>query len=266
MNDLPKLLDVAHAAVQRGADIVRTHRRTTLTPKGDRDYTSNVDYEVERELRVMLGEATPKIAFLGEEEGSDTRAVNGLYWALDPIDGTVNFANEIPLCAVSLALIREEQPVIGVIKLPYLDRTYMAAQGYGATCDRTPISVGRPATLADAVVSIGDYAVGVDARAKNRDRLAITHALAETALRVRMLGSAAIDLAWIAQGSIGATIMLSNKPWDTAAGVILAREAGADLKDLDGTNHTMRSVATIATAPSVTDEVLALIADAIAGD
>jgi myo-inositol-1(or 4)-monophosphatase len=86
--------------------------------------------------------------------------------------------------------------------------------------------------------------------------------LAERALRVRMLGSAAIDLAWLAHGRTDAAIMFGNKPWDTAAGVILAREANGLVVDADGDHHTLRSASTIAASADLLDQVLELISEA----
>lgn len=256
------LLPIAIHATNRAAHLMRTRLPTKLTAKGDRDYASDVDYEIERDLQTFLGEATPDIGFLGEEEGMFRTGQR--HWALDPIDGTVNFANALPLCAVSLALIEGGRPILGVIQLPFLNQTYTAAHGQGAFRDQTRrLTVATPARLRDAIISIGDYAVGVSAEAKNVNRLAVTHALAGEALRIRMFGSAAIDLAWVAEGITGATVMLGNKPWDTAAGVVIAREAGAQVIDIDGTEHTTLAKATIAVAPSIADELLALLQKAI---
>jgi myo-inositol-1(or 4)-monophosphatase len=106
---------------------------------------------------------------------------------------------------------------------------------------------------------MGDYAVGAGAEAKNRARLSTTEALAARALRVRMLGSAAIDLAWLAEGKLDASITLSNRSWDVAAGVILAREAGARVIDLDGREHTTDSAATIGAGPQLLGELLPVV-------
>jgi myo-inositol-1(or 4)-monophosphatase len=255
------LLLIAQEATSRAATLMRTRLPTELTSKGDRDYTSNVDYEIERELRAFLAEATPDIGLLGEEEG--LTGSKPLHWALDPIDGTVNFTNAMPLCAVSLALIEGDHAILGVIELPFLHHVYAAVLGQGAKRDGSPIAVANPARLRDAVVSVGDYAVGTGAETKNVDRLAVTECLAGEALRVRMLGSAAIDLAWLAEGLTGATIILANKPWDTSAGTIIAKEAGASVIDIDGTPHTTRSRFTIAAAPSVAGEVLDLVRKAV---
>lgn len=206
-------------------------------------------------------EHTSGIPFVGEEE-NDAATDADEWWTLDPIDGTVNFTHEVPLCAVSLALVRNGRPVLGVIDLPFLRDRYWAAENRGAHHDERQVHIRGVSQLADAVVAIGDYAVGTDAEARNRTRLHLTEALAGRALRVRMLGSAAIDLAWLAEGRIDASLTLSNHSWDVAAGVILAREAGAVVLDLNGQPHTTGSAATIALSPGLRLEVLALL-DAI---
>lgn len=261
MTDLQALLATAVSAADRAADMIRRTLPLELTAKGDRDYASDVDFDVERAVRSYLAKATPEIGFLGEEEGR-TGADGQLQWALDPIDGTVNFANALPLCAVSLALIDGDVPLLGVVHLPFLGNLYTAVQGQGAYRRGQRIHVSSPARVHDAIVSIGDYAVGEGADQRNAPRLALTEQLAGKALRVRMFGSAAIDLAWLAEGFTGATVMLSNKPWDTAAGVIIAKEAGASIVDIDGSPHNMRSGATIGAAPSILDEILAMVQEA----
>lgn len=116
--------------------------------------------------------------------------------------------------------------------------------------------------LRDAIVAIGDYAVGENAAKKNVLRLAVTRKLAESAQRVRMTGSAAVDLAWLAEGKIDAVVMMSNKPWDTAAGVAIAREAGASILDKDGSPHALDSATTIGAGANIVRELLDLIRDA----
>jgi beta-phosphoglucomutase-like phosphatase (HAD superfamily) len=113
--------------------------------------------------------------------------------------------------------------------------------------------------LKDAVVAVGDYATGPRADHKNQQRLALTIQLAPRVHRVRMIGSAALDLAWVAEGRLDAAIMLANKPWDTAAGVLLAREAGATVVDIDGSAHRFDSAATIAGPDALIAQLLPLI-------
>lgn len=255
------LLGVAVKATTLASDLIRERLPGKLTPKGDRDYASEVDYAVERKLRKFLAEATPSIGFVGEEEGV-SGANSALQWALDPVDGTVNFAHALPLCGVSLALIADGRPVLGVIEIPFLGSRYTAVHNEGAHRDGVVIRVSTATHLREAVVSIGDYAVGDDADRRNEARLAVTARLASSVLRVRMFGSTAVDLAWLAEGKTDAVITLSNKPWDTAAGVIIAREAGAVVLDSNGTDHTVRSRATIAASPTLLGEVIALVQNA----
>ena len=103
--------------------------------------------------------------------------------------------------------------------------------------------------------------MGEQAAARNQIRLAVTRRLAERAQRIRMLGSAAIDLAWLAHGRTDAAIMFGNKPWDTAAGVMLVREANGRVVDAHGGHHTLQSASTIASSPELLDQVLQLISE-----
>jgi len=261
MTDYFDLLNIASAAVDIAADLLQTHRPGVLTAKGDRDMATEVDYAIEHRVRTFLHDATPSIGFLGEEEGN-LGGKSELMWALDPIDGTANFVHGIPLCGVSLGLVRENRPVLGVIDLPFLGTRYTAFEDNGAYANGTPIAVSTTDRLDQAIVAIGDYAVGDNAQQRNQLRLAVTEQLAATVQRVRMHGSAAVDLAWLAHGKLDALITLSNKPWDMAAGVIIAREAGAQVVDKDGTPHTLQSQATIAAGPGLIASVQRLVGDA----
>jgi myo-inositol-1(or 4)-monophosphatase len=230
-----------------------------LKPKGDRDYASQLDLDIEHRLREHLEAATPDIGFFGEEEGGQGDP-DGPQWVLDPLDGTVNFVHGLPLYAISLALLMGHQPVLGVIDLPATGTRYHAVRGHGARRNNQPMpAVETPANLSSAIVAIGDYAVGERAEEKNRARLAVTARLAATALRVRMLGSAATDLAWLAEGHLDATITLSNNPWDMSAGVVLARETGHQVVDVDGNDYSLASSATVAAHPELLIELLTLL-------
>ncbi len=172
--DLAKLLKVAEAAVDHGRVITDSRGPGALTSKGDRDMASEVDFAVEREVRAFLERETPDIGVLGEEEGG---ATDGTRWVLDPIDGTVNFIHGVPLWAISLGLIHEGRAVAGVIDHPALGTRYAAAEGLGATCNDKPIRGSECSDLTDALVAVGDYAVGPDAERVNAERFALTQRL-----------------------------------------------------------------------------------------
>jgi myo-inositol-1(or 4)-monophosphatase len=254
------LLPVALEAVSIAGDLIRDRLPGHLIAKGDRDMATELDFAVERAVRAHLSARTPGVAVLGEEEGMTGDADGDLLWALDPVDGTANLVHGIPLTGVSLGLVRGGRPVLGVIDLPFLGARYSAVEHGGAYAGDRRMAASRTCRLRDAVVAVGDYAVGADAEEKNRLRLALSARLAGRVQRVRMLGSAAVDLAWLADGRLDASMTLSNHPWDTAAGVVIAREAGAVVIDLDGSDHTVSSGTTIAAAPGVAEELLALVA------
>src|SRR6266581_2191728 len=258
-SDPGSLLPVAFQAADIATALIRTRRPATVTEKNDRDLVSDVDLAIERQVRTHLAETTPDIGFLGEEEGQSGGPAGGWLWTLDPIDGTSNFAHAIPLCATSLALLRDGHPVLGVIDAPFLGQRYHAIEGHGAYTGENRMSSSSAAHLRNAVVAVGDYATGPRADHKNEQRLALTIQLAPRVHRVRMIGSAALDLAWVGEGRLDAAIMLANKPWDTAAGVLLAREAGAAVVDIDGSAHGFGSAATIAAADALISQLLPLI-------
>ncbi|MET8119981.1 inositol monophosphatase family protein [Micromonospora sp. NPDC005189] len=263
MTDYAYLLPLAHEAIDLAHNLMRTLRPGALTFKGDRDMASELDYAIEQQVREHLAAKAPDIGFLGEEYGA-SGDTSQLTWALDPVDGTVNFIHGSPLCAISLGLIHRTHPVLGIVDLPFLGTRYHAARGHGAYANNQRIHASRVTDLQDAVVAIGDYAVGAEASRKNTERLAITEQLAQHVQRIRMHGSAAIDLAWLAQGRIDAFIMLDNKPWDTAAGVVVAQEAGAEVVDIDGTHHSVHAVATVASNDLLLPPVLTLIQRSLA--
>ncbi|MEV6259020.1 inositol monophosphatase family protein [Nocardia sp. NPDC051911] len=259
--DVAAMLDVARAAVARGCELLRTAGPGEVRSKDDRDFVTDLDMRIQDTVRRYLQGAVDGVDFLGEETDDSEAVSSSRYrWILDPIDGTSNFIHGLPLCAVSLALTCDDMPVVGAIGVPFLDLEYHAHAGGGAFCNGRRIAASATDSLSNAIVSIGDYAVGAGAAAKNRRRLAVTAVLAERVERIRMVGSAALDLVWVAEGRLDACVLLSNKPWDVAAGVLIAREAGALVADSDGSDHTLTSTHTIAANPQISDALLKLLA------
>jgi myo-inositol-1(or 4)-monophosphatase len=260
VKNLDTLLAVAQEAADIGAKRMTTQAPGTVSAKDDRDYVTELDVRIQHEIRDHLARATPDIDFLGEEEGGRAIDETAEYvWVLDPIDGTSNFVHGIPLCATSLALVHRGEPVVGVIVAPFLNLHYHATKGGGAYCNDKPIHASETTDLSRAIVSIGDYATGEGAAEKNRRRFAVTKALAENVERVRMFGAASLDLAWVAEGRTDACVILSNKPWDTAAGILLARQSECDVIDLNGEIQSFSSGETIACTRLIAGQLFATI-------
>jgi myo-inositol-1(or 4)-monophosphatase len=256
---LAELLAVATQATSVASEMIRSRDPGEFTVKGDRDMATEVDFAVERTVRELLAQKTPEIGLLGEEEGASGATDNGLLWSLDPIDGTVNFTHGLPLCAVSLGLVSSSRSIVGVIELPFLGGRYTAVDGGGAHLDGRRLHGSRCGHMADALVALGDFAVGVRAPERNRERLRMAEILAANVQRVRMFGTAATDLAWVAEGKLDACVLFSNSPWDTSAGVLIAREAGVNVLDVDGSPHTYHAYGTVAVAKPISGELIDLV-------
>ncbi|MEU4801905.1 inositol monophosphatase family protein [Actinosynnema sp. NPDC023587] len=263
MRHLDQLAEIAQKAVRIGNDLIKHTRPQAVTEKSDRDTCTDVDIRIEHEVRAYLAEATPEIGFVGEEEGrSDRAAESECVWALDPIDGTANFVHGVPLSAVSLALLRGDRALVAAISLPLSDLHYSAVRGGGAFVNGKSIRASPTVDLAKAMIAVGDYALGPRAAVENRLRIAVTAALAADVERVRMFGSAAHDLVWVAEGRIDGAVVLSNQTLDVAAGVLIAREAGAIVLDSTGHDHSSASAHTIAAAPHLVEALLGLVQSA----
>ncbi|MGW4365427.1 inositol monophosphatase family protein [Nocardia takedensis] len=260
------LLHVARTAATIGANLLASTRPGAIHAKNDRDFVTELDVTIERQVRNYLAQQTPAVEFLGEESAAAASGSReGLLWVLDPIDGTSNFIHGLPLCAVSLALVDDGIPVVGVVCAPLLGLEYHATLGEGAFVNGTAIAAHRADRLEKSIVSIGDYAVGPEAARKNVERLDVTAALASKVERVRMFGSAALDLVWVADGRIDGCVIMSAKPWDTAAGIVIARESGAVVVDSDGAWHSFDAAHTIAASPSLAPRLAALVTANSAG-
>lgn len=265
MNLDPTLLLAAERAVDSGAALLRRGRRDvgSVVPKGDRDYATEVDLRIEEAIRAVLTEVAPGIGFLGEEEGARGGASEAM-WVLDPIDGTVNFASGSPLCAISLALVERGEPTLGIIDLPLIGERYVARRGGGAFLNGRPVTVTAKTGLREALVGFADFAVGPAAKVENPVHRELMERLVPRCLRVRVHGSECLDLAWLAAGRLDVSVMLSSLPWDVTAGVLIAREAGAEAFDHGGSPWTPNAIFTICCAPGMTGELLPLVQEAVA--
>lgn len=225
--------------------------------KTDRDFATATDFAIEDAVRELLARETPDIGFLGEERGHTGDREQ--YWCLDPIDGTTNFARGLPNYGVSLALIEDGAPVFGSIALPAHGERYVTRAGVALLNER-PIRVADTASLRDAIVSFGDFATGPGSQLKNARRLAMLDNLATSVGRVRMLGSAATDLAWLAAGRVDAVVIDANRAWDVAAGIALAYGAGAVVTHVDGGPYSIAGRDLLVAAPGVHSTAVATLA------
>lgn len=190
--------------------------------EGRHNLVTEYDLRVEAFLRDFLTTTCPGSGFLGEELQA-TGLDSDLVWVVDPLDGTVNFAHGIPLFSVSIAARVGGQTVVGVVHAPVLGETFSAIAGRGATSNGRPLMVSTTEQLADSLLVTG-FPYDVDKNpASCIDQFA---AIVGRGLPIRRLGSAALDLAYVAAGRFDGYWEVQLQPWDMAAGVLLVREAG----------------------------------------
>ncbi|GAA3931209.1 inositol monophosphatase family protein [Microbacterium soli] len=249
------------ADIAREAGELAQRRRTegvslAATKSTLADIVTEADREVERLIRERLQTERPDDGFLGEETGAQ-HGTSGLTWVVDPIDGTVNYAYGIGAYAVSVAVVEGEPDpeqwhgVAGAVSAPVLGELFTAARGEGAWLDgiRLTVSDGNPA---GALLATG---FGYDPTTHDGD-LAMVRRIMPIARDLRRMGSAAIDLSYVAAGRLDGFFERGLKPWDFAAGAILVQEAGGAVSRLEIENARPMVVAG---GPAVHDRLRALV-------
>jgi myo-inositol-1(or 4)-monophosphatase len=218
------------------------------------------DVELEKIYKRNLLSIYPNIPIMGEELSPEivSSESNELFWAIDPIDGTVNYSRNLPEYGTSIALIENGKPIATGLCFPYLRETYIAGVGEGAYLNGSKINVSENEELNSSLLAFGDFSVKDNHKIKNRIRFRYIEALADEVLRVRMPGSAALQLAWLSSGKVDISVTLSNNAWDVQGGILLVREAGGRVYDVDGSEHTILSQYTIASNQNIREAVLAL--------
>jgi myo-inositol-1(or 4)-monophosphatase len=229
------LLNVMVAAARKTARALKRDfgelEKLQVSLKGPANFVTSADRRAEETLYQELTKARPGYGFLGEEGGRREGADKTHTWIVDPLDGTSNFLHGIPQFAISIALEREDTIVAGLVYNPANDELFLAERGKGAFLNDARIRVAARRRLADALVACGlphygrgDLALGQREIAAVQDKVA----------GLRRFGAAALDLAWIAAGRFDGYWERDLSPWDMAAGLILVREAGGFVSDLDG--------------------------------
>jgi myo-inositol-1(or 4)-monophosphatase len=225
--------------------------------KGAVDLVTDWDMRSEELVRERLGRAFPGHAIVAEE--SCAEAAGELTWYVDPLDGTSNFVHGHPFFCVSIALCERGAPVAGAIVAPLLAAEWCAARGRGARATGRPCRVSTTPTLDDALCATG---FPYDRRTSARNNFDEFIAVKLRAHGVRRCGSAAIDLAFVAQGTYDAYWELALNPWDAAAGALMVTEAGGRVSDLQGRDALPPAGAVVATNGLLHEALLGVLGGA----
>lgn len=245
--DLQRFLDVATEAALAGGAILQNYwgNLSSIQEKGrSGDLVTEADRASEVAVLDVIKRHFPDHAILAEESGQLGQSDNPLLWAIDPLDGTTNYAHSYPLCAVSIGLLVLGVPMVGVVYNPILGDLYRAAKGLGATHNRRPIRVSTTAHLSDSLLVTG---FAYDRRETIDNNYAEFCHFTHLTQGVRRGGSASIDLAHVASGCLDGYWERGLSPWDLAAGVVLVEEAGGQVSAYDGSPFDIYSGRLVAT-------------------
>jgi len=228
-------INVMMRAAEKAARVLRRDfgevEQLQVSRKGPADFVSAADLRADHILREELQKARPGYGMVSEEQDEDVPGDGIHRWVVDPLDGTTNFLHGIPHWAISIGLVREEEAVAGVVYDPVKDELFWAEKGQGAWLNDRRLRVSGRRRLDEALLATG---LAFKGRDKGESFLAeLDRAMSETA-GVRRFGSAALDLAYVAAGRYEGFWERNLGPWDVAAGIVLVREAGGFVSEIEG--------------------------------
>ncbi|HVZ22308.1 MAG TPA: inositol monophosphatase family protein [Vicinamibacterales bacterium] len=258
----PQFLATATEIVLRAGEIQTTRRASgfQVAKKGAIDLVTEVDLECERMCRAVLAERFPDHDILAEElsSGPGEPARSRHRWVFDPLDGTTNYAHGLPIFCSSLALQIDGAPEVGAIYDPTRRELFTAERGQGAFLNGQRLEVSRADRLIDSLLVTG---FPYDVHAHTAELVGLFGAFLGTARAVRRLGSAALDLCYVAAGRFDAFWEQHLKPWDVAAGALVVTEAGGRISGMDGSAFDPVAAHLIASNGRIHDEMLGVIRD-----
>ena len=239
MNILTESLveETIQAVQEAGACLSDPTAVRCVRAKSKTDYVTNVDLAVQEFLRECLAALAPDVQFMGEEQDNTGLDWSRPCWILDPVDGTTNLIHGFRHSAVSLALSGAGQILFGVVYNPYSGECFTARRGGGALRNGAPIHVSDVSRLEDSLLSAGTVP---GRRELADDAFRQMRALYDRCQDVRRTGCASLDLCWVACGRLDGYVELSLQPWDYAAGMRIAAEAGGKVTTLDGSPLSLR--------------------------
>jgi myo-inositol-1(or 4)-monophosphatase len=252
----PLLLSTAIEAVMKAGEIQMSFIDTgfAVSHKGTIDLVTEADVAVETMFRKMIAERFPDHTILAEEFGEDAATQGASYcWVFDPIDGTNNYAHGLPIFCSSLALEIDGKGEIGAIYDPTRKELFVAERGGGALLNGRPIHVSNASTLVESMLVTG---FPYDIHDRIPEIVGLFGEFVGKARAVRRLGSAALDLCYVAAGRMDGFWEQDLKPWDIAAGTIIVEEAGGKVTDFAGEPHASRRPQLLATNGKIHDEMM----------
>ena len=257
MSDIIQIVEAI--ARQAGTILMEGYGKVQrIQHKGAIDLVTEFDKRSEEVILPSIEKEFPGHAILAEESGHHYRD-SEYQWVIDPLDGTTNFAHGLPIFSVSIALLKNNSPVAGVVYDPLRDEMFSAELGRGTTLNDRPIRVSTRAELGQAVLSTG---FPYDIRTNPQNNFAQFVYLQRRTRAVRHLGSAALDCAWTAMGRLDGYWEFGVKPWDVGAGALLVREAGGWVTSVYGNEDFLSSDSIVVSNGLLHEPLLRLLNEA----
>jgi len=225
--DLNKIYQVALCAAYHSGQILSQYygQLKHVEKKGAIDLVTEADLASEKAVKKIIQDQYPEHGIIAEESGIQTTQTP-YEWIIDPLDGTTNYAHQIPVFAVSIAFVVDKRPVVGIVFNPVSQDLFTAIKGQGAYYNRQSIRVSQAEKLSESVLVTG-FPYNLNEIIESL-MIRFSNCL-QAAQAVRRLGAAALDLCFVASGKFEGFWEQNLKPWDTAAGMLIAQEAGAHI-------------------------------------
>ncbi|MFH1485558.1 MAG: inositol monophosphatase family protein [Chloroflexota bacterium] len=251
-------MELAILAARRGGGIAadRVPQEKLVNQKSRGNVVTDVDLRAEREITSLLRREYPQFGILAEEGGGGSTQGSPYVWIVDPLDGSRNYASGLPVFCVNVALAQDGEIILGVTYDPLRDELFQAEKDKGALLNNTPISVGKKATVEESFVGVDlGYEDG-----RGRQALELMKGIWPGVQGFRVIGSAALGLAYVACGRFDLYFHHYLYPWDFASGVLLVTEAGGVITERGGAPVSLESTAMVAANPVVHADFLGLTA------
>jgi len=260
MIDLPNLRPQVEDIAREAGHFLRTQQvifsRERVSLKSLNALVSDVDKNAEELLVAALSELLPEAGFLTEEGTVGRNTNKDYYWVIDPLDGTTNFVHGLPIYSVSIALMHQNEPILGVVYEVGMDECFSAIKDGGTTLNGDAVHTSSTTELKDSLLATGFPYYDFSGVAGFQNTLEYFYPRTRG---IRRIGTAAVDLAYTACGRFEGYFEYGLSPWDVAAGILLVREAGGQVCDYQGGNAPIDSKSIIATNKGVFDDVLKVI-------
>lgn len=252
------LKQVLMEATEAAAAIVKEYSTRTFTisnKEGINNLVTEVDHKSEEVIFSIIKKHFPDHCILSEESGEIIQDSN-YKWIIDPIDGTINFANHIPVCCVSIGVEVNGKIEMGAVYNPFINEFFFAQRGYGATLNKQQVYVSTRKELAKSCLATGFPYTYLD---MPNGPLEVFSKFIRKGVPVRRLGSAAIDLCYVAAGRFDGFYEHRLNVWDSAAGFLIVEEAGGKVTDIKGNPYNPYKPGIIATNGIIHDDLLAVV-------